>query len=332
MTDRQATQGTAAGRATDEFAFVLGFVRSGTTMLRAMLDSHSVLAVPPESYFVVALLQSRARLETTTGLDWPTIIERIESDRYFQDWNLEPDALQALRTDDHIRTTADAVAGLYSAYANVHGKARYGDKTPSHLGSVALLAESFPRSRFVHIVRDGRDVVPSVVKMPFGPDGFADAALSWERRIREGRQAGLTLGPDRYLEIHYESLVADPEGVLADVCRHFDLGYEPTMLDYHSRSDELLTGLRHTDHIQGIRKPPTAGLRDWRLDLSPYDVALFEVIAGDLLDELGYERSGYKPSNRARAEAAARRTASAVQRKTSIYTTRVLRKLRSRST
>ena len=317
------------GRAEDEFAFVLGFVRSGTTMLRAMLDSHSALAVPPESYFVVALLQAQARLERANGLDWPAVLERVESDRYFHDWNLEPEALAALRHDDRITTTADAVAGLYAAYATTHGKTRYGDKTPSHLGSVPLLARSFPHARFVHIVRDGRDVVPSVVKMPFGPNGFAEATLSWERRIREGRRAGLALGPSRYLEIHYETLVADPEAVLGDVCRHFDLEYEPEMLDYHARSDELLTGLRHTDHIQGIRKPPTPGLRDWRVDISPYEIQLFEAIVGDLLDELGYERSGFRPSARARAEAAARRTASAVRRKTSIYATRVSRRFRS---
>ena len=310
------------GRAGDEFAFVLGFVRSGTTMLRAMLDSHSALAVPPESYFVVSLLQSQA------GLDWPAVLERVESDRYFHDWNLAPDALAALRDDARIHTTADAVAGLYAAYAAAHGKPRYGDKTPSHLGSVELLARSFPSARFVHIVRDGRDVVPSVVKMPFGPDGFAEAALSWERRVQEGRRAGLALGPSRYLEIHYEALVADPAAVLAEVCGHFGLEYEPAMLEYHARSDELLTGLRHTDHIQGIRKPPTPGLRDWRVDLSPYEIQLFEVIAGDLLEELGYERSGLTPSSRARAEAAARRGASAVRRKSSIYATRVSRKLR----
>ena len=71
MSDRQASQ----GHATDPFAFVLGFVRSGTTMLRAMLDSHSTLAVPPESYFVVSLLQSSARLETAAGLDWTTVLD-----------------------------------------------------------------------------------------------------------------------------------------------------------------------------------------------------------------------------------------------------------------
>src|SRR3954466_851247 len=100
--------GNATGRAEDEFAFLLGFVRSGTTMLRAMLDSHSAVAVPPESYFLVGLLQSQARLETPAGLDWPAVLERVKSDRYFHDWNLEPEALAALRDDDRIRTTADA--------------------------------------------------------------------------------------------------------------------------------------------------------------------------------------------------------------------------------
>lgn len=278
------------GRAADPFPFALGHVRSGTTMLRAMLDSHPELAVPPESYFVVPVLATAEN--TGAPLDIDAFAARVRRDRYFADWALAPDALESLREDPRVRTTADAIAGLYARYAASRGKTRYADKTPSHLLDVPLLARQFPAARFVHLVRDGRDVVASVLTMNFGPAEFADAVWSWRRRVLGAHAAGTALGPDRYRVVRYEDLVADPEGTLREISAFFDLPYDPAMLEYHRRADEVLTGIRDTDHMQGIRRPPTAGVRDWRVDLTPSQIRVFDEIAGDALETLGYEGSG----------------------------------------
>jgi Sulfotransferase domain. len=311
------------GRAADPFPIVLGHVRSGTTMLRAMLDSHPEVAVPPESYFVVPLLR---RMQGAT-IDFDAFVAAFEQDKYFKDWQLPRQALGVLRTDPRVRTSADAIAGLYAAYGLAHGKPRYADKTPSHLQAVDLLAERFPNARFLHIVRDGRDVAASVLTMDFGAREFAEAARGWRRKILMAHESGVRLGPERYHEVHYEDLVAQPEEVLRDVCRFFDLEYSPSMLGYHERAEELLDGLRHTGHIQGIRRPPTVGVRNWRLDLTPHQIAVFDEVAGTALDALGYERSGLRRSWRARAEAAAVEIKIQARRTRRVYLPRVTRKL-----
>jgi hypothetical protein len=292
---------TQPGRAADPFRFALGHVRSGTTMLRALLDSHSALAVPPESYFVVPALSTA--VATGAPYDPDAFVARVRRDRYFADWDLDDAELDALRHDPRVHSTADAIAGLYATYARVRGKPHYADKTPSHLLDVDLLAQQFPAGRFLHQVRDGRDVVASVLTMDFGPAAFADAAWAWRRRVLKAHRVGRALGPERYLEIHYEDLVADPEPVLRRVCTFFGLDYEPEMLRYHERADDLLSGLRDTAHLQGIRRPPTQGVRDWRVDLTPTQIRVFDEVAGDALDVLGYERSGLARSWRARASA-----------------------------
>ncbi len=312
---------------------VLGCVRSGTTMLRAVLDSHPRLAVPPESYFVVPALEQRARYEgsgTAAGtVDLGRLFTDIAADRSFPDWQLGPDALAEVR-GRRPRTVPDALLALYRAYARQQGKPRAGDKTPSHLLHIDLLAASFPDARFVHIVRDGRDVVPSILGMQFGPDRFAEAVLFWARRVERGLAGGAALGPERYREIRYEALVADPEAVMRDVCPFLGLEYSPEMLRYHERADDLLDGLRATRHVQGVRRPPTQGLRDWRTALDPHQVQLFEALAGDLLDRLGYERSGLAIPNRVRLEARAIRVAHQLDRRTLTFRTRVARKLARR--
>src|SRR5258705_434249 len=83
-----------------------------------------------------------------------------------------------------------AGAGLYALYGTRHGKPQYADKTPSHLLHVPLLAGRFPRARFVHIVRDGRDVAASLVTMGFGASDFAEAARGWRRKVLKAHAAG----------------------------------------------------------------------------------------------------------------------------------------------
>lgn len=322
--------GAADRAAGTSFPIVLGCVRSGTTMLRAALDSHPALAVPPESYFMAPALERRADYEHAGGsLDLESLLADIGADRSFPDWQLAPPALDRVRAEAP-DTVPAALLALYLAYAHQHGKPRAGDKTPSHLLYVPLLASSFPQARFVHIVRDGRDVVPSILGMKFGPDRFAQAVLFWQRRVEQGITGGAALGPERYREIRYEALVADPATTLRDLCPFLGLEYSDEMVRYHERADELLGGLRATRHVQGVRRPPTQGVRDWRIALAPHDVQLFEALAGDLLDRLGYERSGLPIPGRVRVEASAIRVAQRLDRGTRILRTRVGRKLNRR--
>jgi Sulfotransferase family len=328
--DRQIGTGGGAtgGRAEpDVFPIVVGCVRSGTTMLRAMLDSHSALAVPPESYFVAMAVALADRYETANGVDQEALLRAVVQDPSFGEWQIPVAEVRELWRESQPADVPAALTDLYARYALGRDKARYGDKTPANVLYVELLAGAFPTGRFLHIVRDGRDVVPSLMEMHFGPDRFGAAALFWRDRVSRGRAGGQRIGADRYREIRYEDLVADPEPVLRGVCEFFELTYEPSMLRYHERADELLDGLRFTHHVQGIRRPPARDVRDWRANLPDHEVQLFGALAGDLLDELGYERSGMAVSSRARVEATAWRAGTTMERRTRTLRTRVTRRL-----
>jgi hypothetical protein len=263
MTTRTGPNASPRGGAPQEaFPFVVGCSRSGTTLLRAMLDAHPALTVPPESHFALARSPRALR-------------RALRRDPWFALWGIDAPDLRGL-------DVPAAVRALFAAYAAARGKPRYADKTPHYVSHLPLLAARFPEARFVHVVRDGRDVALSLLEVPWGPDDLEGAAGHWRRRVLEGRAAALR--PDRYREVRYEALVADPEGALRPLCAWLGLDWHPALL---APRGAALT-VPYPEHHARLALAPTPGLRDWRRDMAAADAARFAAVAGDALAELGY--------------------------------------------
>ena len=264
--------------------FVLGVRRSGTTLLRVMLDRHSQLAIPDESYFIPQVAaRHRGRLNVDAFCDdisrLPTLI----------DWGVPVSQVRASLTQG--ATVSQGLQAIYRVHAERQGKRLWGDKTPMYMQFLPLIERLFPDARFVHLVRDGRDAACSFLTMPDGvatetwahPRSPAGFACQWRTEVRAARALGERVGPDRYLELRYEDLVIDPRAGLAAVCEFANIAYEPPMVEYAGHID-----LSGKPHLTGLKRPPTPGLRDWRTEASVATVAEFEAIAGDLLAVCGY--------------------------------------------
>ena len=264
---------------------LLGVRRSGTTLLRVMLDRNSELAVPDESYFIPQLAdRHRGRLNIQAFLD---DLRRLPT---LREWDVPLEEVRARLGPGSI--LGEAIGAVYEVYAARHGKRLWGDKTPMYMQHLRLLERLFPDALYVHLVRDGRDAALSFLSMPEGivtetwahPRTAAGFACQWRGEVLAARRLGRRLGPERYVEVRYESLVRDPEGELRRICDFAGLSYEPAMLDYPGSIE-----LSAKPHQQSLAKAPTAGLRDWRESMASADIAAFESIARDLLAELGYE-------------------------------------------
>ena len=264
---------------------VLGVRRSGTTLLRVMLDRNPELAVPDESYFVPQLARRHR-----TPVDPAAFLDDLRRLPTLVDWGLSPASVQArLRPG---MTTGDAIAAIFAAYAAGRGKARWGDKTPLYMQHLDLLERLFPDARFVHLIRDGRDAALSFLSVPAGlmtegwghPQDAAGFACQWATEVASARELGARVGGQRYRELRYEALVADPEGELRAVCAFAGLEYDPAMLDYVGQTDSARKA-----HQQRLNEPPRQNVREWRTEMSESDRHAFEEVAGALLAELGYE-------------------------------------------
>jgi hypothetical protein len=298
-----APEVTAPHRAEDTTqppVLILGVSRSGTTLLKEMLDRHSALAIPSESYFIPQLWDRHGERSSVDD-----VVEDLGRIARVREWGVAPDDVRArLAPGAGFNDVVDAV---YRAYAESRGKARYGDKTPSYMQHLRLLERVFPAAQFVHIVRDGRDAGLSFMAMKRKPRfnlgrprRLLEFACAWRLEVEGARRFGARLGSERYLELRYEDLVGEPEARLGEVCRYLGLELEPAQLEYHHDVDPG----RLQDHPR-LAEPPTKDVRRWREEMSPRDQEVFEAVAGGLLSELGYERAYPEPSASARARAAA---------------------------
>jgi Sulfotransferase family len=279
--------------------FLVGFERSGTTLLRAIVDAHPLVGVPPEAYFLVELAARRDLYERPGGVAVDRLAGDLAAQPRLLDWAMDERDVRAALTAAEPADYPDAMRALHAAWARREGKPWWGDKTPGNIRHLDWLAAMFPEARFVHILRDGRDAAASYAE-EFGL-ALPLAIRRWRHRVRMGRAAGEALGPARYRELRYEALVGDPEPTIRELCDFLELTFDPAMLRHQERAEHLLAPLRGRVHHETVALPITPGLRDWRSQLAADDVALCEVEAGDLLAELGYELAGLRPSWRARA-------------------------------
>jgi hypothetical protein len=167
------------------------------------------------------------------------------------------------------------------------------------------IAAALPEARFLHLIRDGRDVALSRRSRGMGAGKpIGDAARLWRRRVENARKQARRLR-DRYLELRYEDLVAAPEAELRRICGSIELAYDPAMLDYHRDSVDRLAELGDLERAGGRRgrsgderrrahalatgppRPERAG--GWRRQMSDAERAEFDAEAGGLLAELGYD-------------------------------------------
>jgi len=265
--------------------FVLGVSRSGTTMLRVILDRSPGIAIPDETFFVPQLAHRHpSPVSPTEFLDDLRRLSRLAA------WGVSADEFAArLRPG---MTIGEALDTVFSAYAAKHGKPRWGDKTPMYMRHLGLLERLFPDAQYVHLIRDGRDAALAFLDMPEGvvtrtwahPRSPARFACEWKTEVVGARDLGRRVGPSRYLEVRYEDLVADGAELVRSICDFAGVPFEPEMLDYAGAVD-----VSAKPHHQRLLQPPTRGVRDWRTQMRPEDARAFEAIAGDLLAELGYE-------------------------------------------
>lgn len=271
--------------------FIVGVHRSGTTLLRFMLSSSSRIYIPPESdFFPYFFLQNpqQALEKKDVGRMLAIVFERY---RFVREWKGEKPQLEAFLELMPDRSPAAFLDALYSLYAQQYGAVRWGDKTPIYTSYIDLIHEIFPRARFIHIIRDGRDVALSMLDKWGDKEFHVDtyyAARTWVRRIRQAQASGGWLGKGHYLELKYEELVSDPEASLLLVCEFLDEPFSEEMAAHHRMAREMIAA---GDFHDPVRSPPNKSrISRWKGEIADRDLRLFQRVAGDLIAELGYEQ------------------------------------------
>jgi sulfotransferase family protein len=281
--------------------FVVGVGRSGTTLLRLMLDAHPALAIPPETHFVPELIEA-----ADAGASAAELAALITGARHWGDFGLDAGALASRIGTPESGDAAAVARSFYELYAERQGKPRWGDKTPIYVTRMRAIGAVLDEARFIHLIRDGRDVALSRRRRGMGAGKpIADTAERWKRRIERARSQARRLR-GRYIELRFEDLIADPEPVLRRACELVELDFDTRMLAHHERADGRLSEIggdldgregrqarsgaeRLASHALATGPPRAERTEAWRTEMSDPDRREFEAVAGGLLADLGYD-------------------------------------------
>ncbi|MGH8894793.1 MAG: sulfotransferase family protein, partial [Actinomycetes bacterium] len=271
--------------------FVIGCPRSGTTLLTLMLSSHSRIAIPPETRFLLPVFRRRRSFGDLTNTGNRRRLARALVRRQgtkFRHLGLDPERVKKAVIQSP-PTVGSAIGAVYRTYAASQGKPRWGDKRPTYYRNVDVLRRLFPDAQFVHLVRDGRDCVASLKRMRWWRQGTAGAVATWVHSVDCARRAGRALPSGSFHELRYEDLVAEPRRQLEGLCAFLGEEFEETMLAPQGQADLLPKRQRQVWHSGTLEAVSPSRVGTYVGVLAPAEVALVERVAGSRLQRLGYE-------------------------------------------
>ncbi|KAB7627881.1 sulfotransferase family protein [Alkalilimnicola sp. S0819] len=270
-----------AGERFDGPLFIVGMPRSGTKLLRTLVNRHSQVGLPEyESHFIPFYARS--------GLNWERLRDpqrfhrfhrRIARSNFGRGLGAELPSAERWRGAVREWSCAGVMEALFRLFAQARGKRIWGDKTPLYLRELPLLSTLYPGARFVHIVRDVRDYCLSA-RAAWGKHPLR-AAQRWHDDVAACRRAGAELGPARYLELRYEDLLTDPERLMRRLSAFLGLPYEPATTVPDKDAENL-------GAARGARRIVSGNTAKWRSAMSAREIARIEAICAPVLRDCGY--------------------------------------------
>jgi len=233
--------------------FVVGTQRSGTTLLCRMLSAHPNLFVINEMKDIIGKCS----------------LEKMPSEVY-----------ESIDSEFRKRTQKSI-----EAYLEAHGKNRWGLKDPSLTYCLGALKKKFPGSHIIFIVRDGRAVANSYLKVGWGVANIYGAGERWKNEIEMQRKFWED-NPETSCMLKYEDLLANPTKELTRLCSFMGEGFEESMLSYYREPTPIKENAYNTNAFRPINRSIES---KWKGELSPYQIGIFESVAGQQLNELGYQ-------------------------------------------
>jgi hypothetical protein len=263
--------------------FIGGHPRSGTTLLGAMIGTHSACVCTPESQFKTRVLRD-ASVNNQGTLNLEAALRKIQNNWRFKIWDLPLGAVPF----NSIQTYRDLVEFLVTAYGEKFGRMNpsiWVDHTPSNVKNAETLLRLFPDARFLHIVRDGRGVAASILPLDWGANTVNEAACAWLERLSQNLAVESALGQKRIMRVKFEDMVLEPETILKEICSFLHIDYQPHMTE---GTGFMVPRYTRNQHAQVGNRPDPKEARAWEKRLTARQIEIFESIAGAMLLALGY--------------------------------------------
>ena len=258
-------------------------------MLMMMLDAHPELGVSRESWFLIELMDALPLRGSLSTGQVRRAMRIISGHPRWQRWKIADERLEEALSALESPTLAELIEATFQLDLARSQKPRWGDKTPAYVGEISRLHELFPGAKFVHLVRDARDVCISLRKVGWHGPKLADMARYWRRQVSLGVESGRLLRGELYLQIAYEDLVHDTEGTLRRVVAFLGETFEPRLLVWHELTAEKTKDRPMRFQTKLDRAPRPSDVHRWKRELSALEIIAVEAAAGDVMQNVGQE-------------------------------------------
>jgi hypothetical protein len=265
--------------------FIVGAQRSGSTLLRLILNAHSEIAIPEEARFLMPLLKESYLHYSFSGESLKALIDYLVLNPQFKLWNYDTTRLfEQLSQMDRL-TVRELIDCMYTSYSMSENKSRWGDKS-LFFRSIDVLYAMFPGARFIHIVRDGRDVFHSWRKIDPSKDNVAVTALDWCYKLYRIERSFERLPQENRMTVRYEDLLGQPQATIHSICSFVGVDYEQAMLSFYRRSHNYV-GAHHSELI--FQPLDARNCYKWKKNLTQREIRVYSLLARRPLARYGYE-------------------------------------------
>ncbi len=268
--------------------FVVGSGRSGSTLLRLILASHSGIFISPETWFIIPLIEEIPLTSTLTATEVEKSIQIITSHYRWADMGIEEKELCSWAKNLREPQLRDILNLIYDYHLKIENKRRWGDKTPPYIRILPELALLYPEALFIHIVRDGHDVTKSMHNQCWHGKWLFRNAIEWKESIAHYNLCKKTKLADRILMIKYEDLVLATETTVKKICRFLGENFEPSMLRWENQVHKMIPQRELQIHQKLFRRPRKNDVSKWVMELSLIEILIIESYLNNELKSLGY--------------------------------------------
>ncbi|MDZ7743375.1 MAG: sulfotransferase [Bacteroidota bacterium] len=280
------------------FFFIIGRPRSGTTLLRLLIEAHPHVIIPPESPVILSLYKKYEGKKVWQKEDLEDLIEDLYRQQYFEAWLIKKEVLRKrlIKLTGEI-SFLEIIRELYQAYPSMFPKENIqliGDKNPVYALYIKRIHKLFPDSKFIYISRDYRDNYLSLIRVNFEIPLVPLVVYRWKFAYRQFRKLEKE-HPARFYFIRYEDLASNPETVIKKVYDFLGLDFRQEVFDFYKKKEEMQKAYGHSEELMDIHRSllnpiNTGRINTWKKKMSEKQIRMADLVAGKTADECGYER------------------------------------------
>lgn len=277
---------------------MIGTQRSGSNLMRLMLNQIPTIVAPHPPHILQRLMPL---LPYYGDLSNPTAFSLLVDDvcRLVELNPVPWEGVTLDRDDIASRCTAHSLVAVFSAVYDVLAETRNAEewccKSLANVHYIPEINEYLPKAKYFYLYRDGRDVAVSFKKAVVGQKHFYHIAQEWAKAQRTALTMRDKFGANQFFSLSYEMLTSQPEQSLQDLCQFLEVEYHPSMLEFHQSSEAANTA-SSSSLWSNVTKPVMAqNTKKFLTQATGEEIKIFELVAGDVLDALGYERTQTTP-------------------------------------